>query len=129
LGLLAHNNCPVEEFDVRALREFRGPGTKGDKLTGHELLQGAFLRQHLDVGRSSALGGQNPAIALNQTQHKIVSALQAEAGLHSPNIIARQSARQNVLENVQILKEANVPGDAILELLVKTRKFIQDVGL
>ncbi len=136
LGVLVHNKrlgrpgSAIREFDVRPLSAFRGPGTVGDNLTGHELLQSAWLREHLGAGRFSSVGGRNPAIAITEGgYHKLIGELQAEAGLHSPTHIARQSARQNVLENVQILKEAGVPKEAICELLLATRKFIQELGL
>lgn len=128
--LLVHNQYPIKEFDVRPLGQFSTPITKGDGLTGHELLQSAWLRIHKSADRTSALGRRNPAIALTESQHhKYITALQSEAGLHSRSIISRQSARENIMENVQLLKEAGVPREAILQLLIATRRFLLENGL
>ena len=82
--VLVHNSdCPgkIQEFDVRPYGDF-GDYT-GDGLTGHELLQSAWLRRHANATRSSGFGGMNPAIALtDKGHHGKISKLQREYGLH-----------------------------------------------
>lgn len=130
VGCLVHNSCPIREFETRPLADFSSPQAKGDGLSGHELLQSGWLRKHYGINRNSSLGRRNPAIALTEYNfHKTVTALQAEAGLHSPRIIAQQTAIDNVLENLQILKESGVPRAAIFELLISVRKFLLDNNL
>lgn len=128
LANLVHNSCPIDEFDVRNYGDFAAH--PGDGLTGHELLQSAWLKRNLGFTRSSAAGKLNPAMALTEGgHHAAITAMQKAAGLHQKQQLLQQSARANILENVQLMKEAGVPREAILEHLLATRRYLQSIGL
>lgn len=126
-GLSCHNSCPIDEFDVRPYGDFADH--KGDALDGHELLQSGWLEHNLGITRGTAAGKLNPAVALTKEgYHDAISAMQRRAGLRKKQFL-KQSARENVLENIHFLKAARVPDDVILTLLQATRKYMDDIGL
>lgn len=59
--------------------------------------------------------------------HKFITGQQKKLGLNKKNL-AGISWRKNVLDNIQIMKEAGVPRDKIAELAWQTRKFAIDNG-
>ena len=59
--------------------------------------------------------------------HKFISGQQKTLGLNKKDL-ARTSLRKNVLDNIQIMKDAGVPRDKIAELRRQTRKFAIDNG-
>lgn len=70
----------------------------------------------------------NPAIALHENpMHKFIAAQQRNLGLNKKNLVGT-SWRKNILDNIQIMKEAGVPRDKIAELAWKTRQFAIDNG-
>ena len=74
------------------------------------------------------LSTKNPAIALYEDpMHKFITGQLKSLGLNKKNL-AGTSWRKNVLDNIQILKDAGVPRDKIAELAWQTRKFAIDNG-
>ncbi|WP_017414739.1 hypothetical protein [Clostridium tunisiense] len=71
---------------------------------------------------------ENPAMALYENQmHKFITGQQKTLGLNKKNL-AGTSWRKNVLDNIQIMKDAGVTRDIIAELARQTRKFAIDNG-
>lgn len=99
--------------DVGTMDSLGGPANRGDNMDRHELLQSAWL-EHNDVskGRSSAVGKQNPAIALNEVTHDAVSDAQRDGGLHKPATLKGQTAQQNIDMNAKILEKTMVANGA-----------------
>ena len=102
IGLLGSNptlyvhvkdvNTQVDSWGL--LNEFgiAGYGTSPhikDGLSAHELLQNAWLRNNgVITSRASGIAKNNPAMALQEKMmHKIISKLQAQYGLHNPNVL------------------------------------------
>ncbi len=67
-------------------------------------------------------------MALYENQmHKFITGQQKTLGLNKKNL-AGTSWRKNVLDNIQIMKDAGVTRDIIAELARQTRKFAIDNG-
>ena len=117
----------LKEFDIVPYGKFKD--YPGDGLTGHELLQNAWLEANGKIPkRGAGLSTKNPAIALRENPiHKFISGQQKSLGLKKKNL-AGTSWRKNVLDNIQIMKDAGVPRDKIAELAWQTRKFAIDNG-
>ena len=117
----------LKEFDIVPYGKFKD--YPGDGLTGHELLQNAWLEANGKIPkRGAGLSTKNPAIALRENPiHKFISGQQKSLGLNKKNL-AGTSWRKNVLDNIQIMKDAGVPRDKIAELAWQTRKFAIDNG-
>lgn len=98
-------------------------------MTGHELLQNAWLQAKGKITkRGVGLSTKNPAMALYENPiHKYISGQQKSLGLNMKNL-AGTSWRENVLANIQLMKDAGVPRDKIAELAWETRKFAMDNG-
>ena len=120
-------NAGLKEFDIVPYGKFKD--YPGDGLTGHELLQNAWLEANGKIPkRGVGLSTKNPAIALRENPiHKFISGQQKSLGLNKKNL-AGTSWRKNVLDNIQILKDTGVPRDKIAELAWQTRKFAIDNG-
>jgi RHS repeat-associated protein len=91
-------------------------GTKAhekDDLQAHELLQNAHLKH------SGETNASNPAMALTPEVHKEVSRQQSEAGLHDPDVLKKQTPRQNINANAKILENVM---SAELQKQGKTKK-------
>ena len=117
------NNNIIKEYDILEYGKFNRPETSGDGLTGHELLQNAWLVANEKATREKGLSRKNPAIALKEDpMHKRISAKQRTKKMNTKNL-KNVSWRSNVKENIKILIEENVPRDKIAELAWKTRKF------
>lgn len=93
-------------------------------MTGHELLQNAWLEANGKISkRGAGLSKNNPAIALYENpMHKFITGQQSSLGLNKKNLVGT-SWRKNVLDNIQIMKDAGVPRDKIAELAWQTRQF------
>ncbi len=117
----------LKEFDIAPYGDFKK--YPNDNLTGHELLQNAWLESNGKIAkRGQGISKDNPAIALYEDPiHKFISGRQRTLGLNKKNL-AGASWRQNVLDNIQIMKEAGVPRDKIAELAKQTRRFAIDNG-
>ena len=117
----------LKEFDIVPYGKFKD--YPGDGLTGHELLQNAWLEANGKIPkRGAGLSTKNLAIALRENPiHKFISGQQKSLGLNKKNL-AGTSWRKNVLDNIQIMKDAGVPRDKIAELAWQTRKFAIDNG-
>ena len=130
IGLLGSNptlyvhvkdvNTQVDSWGL--LNEFgiAGYGTSPhikDGLSAHELLQNAWLRNNgVITSRASGIAKNNPAMALQEKMmHKIISKLQAQYGLHNPNVLKKQTALQNINRNTALTRRG------IYEDLVKNR--------
>ena len=120
-------NAGLKEFDIVPYGKFKD--YPGDGLTGHELLQNAWLEANGKISKMGVgISTKNPAIALSENPiHKFISGQQKSLGLNKKNL-AGTSWRKNVLDNIQILKDAGVPRDKIAELAWQTRKFAIDNG-
>ncbi len=59
--------------------------------------------------------------------HKFITGQQKTLGLNKKNLEGT-SWGKNVLDNIQIMKDAGVPRDKIAELARQTRKFVIDNG-
>ncbi|MDE6232224.1 MAG: hypothetical protein K2M60_02590, partial [Lachnospiraceae bacterium] len=117
----------LKEFDILPYGKFKD--YPGDDLTGHELLQNAWLEANGKITkRGVGISTKNPAIALHENPiHKFISGQQKRLGLNKKNL-AGTSWRKNVLDNIQIMKDAGVPREKIAELAWQTRKFAIDNG-
>ena len=88
-----------------------------DGLSAHELLQNAWLKNNgIIASRASGIAKTNPAMAQQENMmHKIISKLQAQYGLHNPNVLKSQTALQNINSNTAITRRG------IYEDLVRNR--------
>ncbi|WP_289773599.1 RHS repeat domain-containing protein, partial [Phocaeicola sartorii] len=92
----------LNEFGVAG---YGNPVHAKDGFTAHELLQNAWLRNNNVIsGRSSGIATSNPAIALQESMHKRISKLQANYGLHNPNVLKNQTALQNINRNTALTR-------------------------
>jgi RHS repeat-associated protein len=96
---------PLGLFDEYDIAPYGNAGHARDGLDADELLQSAWLRHHGYGGRSSSLGRQNPAVALDPSFHKQVSAEQARQGLHDADTLVGQTAGQNIRANAQLRRD------------------------
>ncbi len=112
----------IKEFDILPYGDFKN--YPGDNLTGHELIQNAWLEAHGKIaGRGKGISKENPAIALyERPMHKYISSKQTTLKLRKEKLL-KQSWRENVAINIKIMKEAGVPRNKIAELAWKARKF------
>ena len=81
------------------------------------MLQNAWLKNNgIIASRASGIAKTNPAMALQENMmHKIISKLQAQYGLHNPNVLKSQTALQNINRNTAITRRG------IYEDLVRNR--------
>jgi RHS repeat-associated protein len=127
----------ANELDLGTMTTLTGRANRNDGMDAHELLQNAWLVEHgVSTGRNSAVGSQNPAIALTTNTrpgaHQTVGQLQAREGLNKPATLAGQSATQNMEQNAQLLEQAlvangvapNVAKEKVGKLKEETKKFI-----
>lgn len=115
------NDGPIQEFDVRPYGEFKN--YPGDNLSGHELLQNAWLEANGYGKRGGTLSKQNPAMALYEDPiHKAISRAQRQMKLNKKNLVG-VSANKNILINIQLMVNAGVPRDRVAVLAKEARKF------
>jgi len=78
----------------------------GDGLDAHELLQSAWLKENAPgyEGRSKGIGRQNPAMGIDPDIHDSITAAQREKGLLNSEVLAGQTAAENIAKNAEILK-------------------------
>ncbi len=94
----------ASEFEIGPYGDITGPAHVRDGLTGHELLQSAWLRQNHNISRSSDIGKMNPSIALTEPDmHKNISILQTRYGLGGAKLKG-QSALQNINRNAALTR-------------------------
>ena len=104
----------ADELDIGTMLSLttRGnPDNRGDGMDAHELLQNGWLTNNgVSTGRDSAVGLQNPAIALSTNRepgiHQTVGQMQDAAGLNDPEVLAGMTARRNINMNADILHDA-----------------------
>ncbi|MCL6456429.1 MAG: hypothetical protein K6T85_00335 [Gorillibacterium sp.] len=127
LGNSGNQNNTIKEFDVKPYGEFNKKRNKGDGLTGHELLQNAWLEAKGIISkRGSGLSLDNPAIALKEyPMHKYITSQQKSLGMNKSNLM-NVTWQKNVADNIELMKQAGVPNDKIEELVSATRKFAND---
>ncbi len=100
---------PFEEGEIGRYGDF---DLQRDGFDGHELLQNAWLEAH----KAKNVGGvfwkaDNPAIALAEDTHVVVSRYQRRSELFDPSVLKKQSALENIEANAEILLEIGVsPG-------------------
>ncbi|WP_317167610.1 RHS repeat-associated core domain-containing protein [Chryseobacterium sp. c4a] len=100
----------AQEFAIGPYGSLTGPAHVGDNLTGHELLQSAWLRQNHGITRSSTIGQLNPSIALTEpNMHKNITALQNRYGMGGPRLKG-QSALQNINRNAALTRRGIYEG-------------------
>ncbi|MCR5609367.1 MAG: HINT domain-containing protein [Lachnospiraceae bacterium] len=121
-----HNKCPkkIKEYDVLPYSKFNTKNTVGDGISGHELLQNAWLEANGKIEkRGVGLSRSNPAIGLKEDPtHSFVTALQKSKG-YNKEYLETISWRRNVLDNIEIIKKTDAPREKILELVKQTRDF------
>lgn len=116
----------IKEFDIVPYGKFRD--YPGDDLSGHELLQNAWLEANNKAVRGDSISRQNPAIALyEEPMHKYITKQQRVLGLNKNNLKG-VSWRKNIIDNIEIMKAAGVPRDKIAELAKAAKKFAIDNG-
>ncbi|WP_346432378.1 RHS repeat-associated core domain-containing protein [Flavobacterium lipolyticum] len=100
----------ANEFAIGSYGSLTGPAHVGDNLTGHELLQSAWLRQNHNITRSSAIGQLNPSIALTEpNMHKNITALQNKYKMGGTKLKG-QSALQNINRNAALTRRGIYEG-------------------
>ena len=115
----------IKEYDIKKYGEFKNH--PGDSLTGHELLQNAWLEANGFGPRGGKWSNQNPAIALKENpMHKTISSAQRSLKLNTKNL-SNVSWRKNVLDNISIMKNAGVPRAKIAELAKEVKIFAKTV--
>ncbi|MFO0942008.1 MAG: hypothetical protein U0930_14780 [Pirellulales bacterium] len=97
----------LKSGSVDELRYFNRGSRVGDDFDGHEVLQSAWLRDHLGLTRNKLPGSRNPSIALNEADHALVNGLQE---LATGGRISTMTARQNIEANIAVLREAQRRG-------------------
>ena len=91
----------------------------GDGLSGHELLQNAWLKVkgHTSKRGTGPASRDNPAIALKDDQHKRVDKAQSELGLHDAAELDKLEAEDVIELNYDILYEDGIPVEQLDSLL------------
>jgi RHS repeat-associated protein len=98
------------EFAIGSYGSLTGPAHVGDNLTGHELLQSAWLRQNHGVTRSSSIGQLNPSIALTEpNMHKNITSLQNTYKMGGTKLKG-QTALQNINRNAALTRRGIYEG-------------------
>ena len=116
----------LKEFDIVPYGEFKNH--PHDNLSGHEMLQNAWLEANGKAVRGDNISKQNPAIALYEDpMHKYITNQQRILGLNKKNLEG-VSWRRNIIDNIEIMKAAGVPRDKIAELAKAARQFAIDNG-
>ena len=93
------NSKALKEFDVVPYGDFKK--YPYDNLSGHELLQNAWLESNGKAIRGKGLSLENPAMALYENpMHKFITGQQRTLSLNKKNL-AGTSWRKNVLDNIQ----------------------------
>ncbi len=112
-------NPPLTEYNVYDYGEFNKSGREGDGLAGHELLQNSWLKANGHTeGRASSTGGDNPAIALGDTDHGLIYEEQKKLDLFKRS--SRNLTAQDIIDkNLQAMRNANANGAKIPEGKIK----------
>lgn len=99
---------PLLGFDPLGLYEpwevapYGSTGHRGDGLDADEMLGSVWLREHGQGDRQSAIGRQNPAIAMDPALHRQVTSAQREAGLFDHATVRGQTAMENIAHNYDV---------------------------
>ncbi len=98
------------EFEIGAYGNLTGNNHRGDKLTGHELLQSAWLQENYGKTRTSDIGALNPSIALTEPDmHKKITTLQNRHNMKAGKLRG-QSAIQNINRNTALTRRGIYEG-------------------
>ena len=112
--VLVHN---MYEYEVDRYSRFNRKSQKGDGIDGHEILKNSWLKlKGYITKRENGMSRRNPSIGLTEEFHKIITQAQRELGLFDLNDLANLSAYDVITENLNLLREHNVPTEAIEEL-------------
>ena len=104
----------LREFDIDTMDGFNTRHRTYDKLSGHEMLQFAWLKAHgYATRRAEGLAAANPAIALGDTIHKAVNKEQRDLGLHDTARLRQMTAQQNIDLNETAMENAGIPSHLI----------------
>ncbi len=88
------------------------------------MLQNSWLKNNGYIKkRNQGISRKNPSIGLTEAQHKRVTELQREAGMFDESCHLNVTWEQNMIDNINILKQANVPISRISKLIRETAKF------
>lgn len=110
---------PLYEHQNTDYRRFGTKSRLGDLFEGHEVLMNSWL-ERLGIIKKRGVGNisrANSAIALTVEQHDIVSAMQRQAGLYDETVIAKMGLYEVLEKNAQILLDAGVPMDRVVEVI------------
>ena len=112
-GVWVHNvPCTaLVEFQIDDYGRFNYKERSGDGFDGHEIVQNAWLEEHGLL----TLKSQNPALALNESNHNYVTTAQRRMGLFNRATLRELTARQIIDRNIIALKIANTSGASIPE--------------
>jgi RHS repeat-associated protein len=98
------------EFEIGTYGDLTGVNHRGDKLTGHELLQSAWLQENHGKTRTSDVGALNPSIALTEPDmHKKITVLQNRHNMRAGKLRG-QSALQNINRNAALTRRGIYEG-------------------
>jgi len=105
----------LRELDVATYSDFAKAARRGDELSGHEVLQNAWLKslgyiQKRGVGAASR---NNPALAVGKKLHGRIGQAQRDLGLFNPAYLRTLNSTEVVNLNVIALKHAGVDSATI----------------
>ncbi|MEL4106276.1 RHS repeat-associated core domain-containing protein [Oscillospiraceae bacterium WX1] len=100
---------PIKPNEVTTFQDFVARSVVGDNLEGHEVWQHANIKENglASERLSTDVSKNNPVIALEQSQHKIVN--KAQRAFDAAN----QAPLENIRANSNILREAGIPQDIV----------------
>jgi hypothetical protein len=106
------SKLPIQQNEITTYKDFQDRSVVGDNLEGHEVWQHANLKANdLATNRlSTEASKNNPVIALEREQHKIIN--KAQKAIDAPN----QLPLDNIMDNSKILRDAGIPEDIVNDI-------------
>jgi RHS repeat-associated protein len=93
---------PLGLYNEWEVAPYGRPGHTGDGFDADELLGSIWLRENGHGNRSSSIGRQNPAMAVDPALHREITAAQRNAGLFDHAAVRAQSAMDNIARNYDV---------------------------
>ncbi len=113
---------PIKQNEVTTYKDFLDRSVVGDNLEEHEIWQHANLKaNNLATNRlSTEASKNNPVIALDREQHKIINRAQRELDA------ANQLPIDNIMSNSKILRDNGIPEDIVDYITNKALKHMEN---
>lgn len=116
----------AQEFDVGGYRDLTASGRFGrtfDGLDSDEALQNLFLREGLNISRTSSEIRFNPAVALTPEIHRMIR------NLKKPDIPGMSAVQVLNHHLTQMRSSGRIPHEVLIVIEREAMRFINDMGL